>query len=96
MMLCILIAIGALPHRKYYDLQVYEKQKREKALAKGGPHAKERVMFNDEEELRREKELEKLKLQQDRMREACEELRYTGKAEDMRRQVQILMTTLFG
>jgi len=82
---------GTLPHRKYYDLEVYEKQKREKAAARGGGRAKERVLFNDEEELRKEKERERLKLQQDRMREAWEELQYTGKAEDMRRQELLRM-----
>lgn len=45
-------------------------------------------MFNDEEERRREQAAVRLREQQDRLRAAYEDMRTTGKAQDMREQVR--------
>ncbi|GMH39198.1 hypothetical protein BSKO_07096 [Bryopsis sp. KO-2023] len=80
---------GTLPHRKYYDLEMYERQVLEKTVKKKRvkmSRERERVTFNDEEERRRELQTERAKQQEDRVREAYEEMRRGEKAEDMREQ----------
>lgn len=82
---------GTLPHRKYYDVETYDRQKRDSAAKKFKSRerrGKERLTFNDEEEKRHEMARERVKQQEDRVQEAYEEMMYGAKAEDMREQVR--------
>lgn len=86
---------GTLPHRKFYNVELYERQKFEKSSKKVKPkekHGKERLMFNDEEEKRHEMAQERARQQEDRVKEAYEEMIYGPKAEDMREQVIIIFS----
>ena len=76
---------GTLPHRKYYDLAVYERQKAAKTAEKstGGL---EPMLFDDEAQRRREILQERQKQQHERLQAAYEELKTTDKAEAMRQQ----------
>jgi len=76
---------GTLPHRKYYNLEAYEKYKAAKRAAKGQPATK-RSAVNDEEELRRQRAEEAAKLREQRLMEAYQELKYSDKAKDMKEQ----------
>lgn len=75
---------GTLVHRKYYDLEAYERAKAAKAAAKG--HKAPKAKVNDEEELRKQRAAEREKLAADRMVDAYRELKYSEKAADMRQQ----------
>lgn len=70
---------------------MYDRQKLESAAkrSKGRKRSKERLTFNDEEEKRHEMAKERVKQQEDRVREAYEEMMYGAKAEDMREQVRV-------
>eukprot|EP00877_Chromochloris_zofingiensis_P010773 jgi/Chrzof1/594/Cz01g21190.t1 len=79
----------SLPHRRYYDLQAYEREKRAKAAKKAAgkePVAKEKTAFNDEEELRRQRAAERLRENEQRLAEAYRQLQGSDKAADMRHQ----------
>jgi flagellar motor protein MotB len=80
---------ASLPHKKYYDLEVYEKQQAAKAARKGASardDGAERMVFDDEAERKRELAAERARVQAERMKQAYEELRTTDKAKDMREQ----------
>lgn len=92
--LCIIE--GTLPHRKFYDVEMYERRKFEKSSKKTKPkekRGKERLTFNDEEEKRHELARERAKQQEDRVKEAYEEMMHGAKAEDMREQVKKICVT---
>ncbi|PNH09503.1 hypothetical protein TSOC_003861 [Tetrabaena socialis] len=78
---------GTLPHRKYYDLEAYERAKAAKAAAKGekvGP--KKKTTVNDEEARRQERAEERQKVAAERMVDAYRELKYTDKGQEMKQQ----------
>jgi len=81
---------GTMPHRKYYNLELYERQKAAKAAAKGMAKAEKKEKSGalaDEEALRKQREEERQKLAQERLQQAYEELQAHGdKAKDMREQ----------
>ncbi|KAI7841757.1 hypothetical protein COHA_004623 [Chlorella ohadii] len=81
---------ASLPHKKYYDLELHEKQQAAKAAKKGAAAADdeglERLAFNDEEERKREIAAERARRQQERLKQAYQELQTTDKAKDMREQ----------
>ncbi|EFN57120.1 hypothetical protein CHLNCDRAFT_143975 [Chlorella variabilis] len=79
---------ATLPHRKYYDLEMYEKQQAAKAARKGLPAggAVERTAFEDEKERQRELAAERKRMAAEKMKKAYDELRTTDKAKDMREQ----------
>lgn len=80
---------ATLPHKKYYDLDMYEKQQAAKAARKGisaKEGAVERTAFDDEMERKREMAEERKRLAAERMQRAYNELRTTDKAKDMREQ----------
>lgn len=75
---------ATLPHRKYYDLEKYE---REKARRRAQNHpTKERMMFDDEADRRREIEGQKKEEQSKRFKEIYEDLQRGDKAKNMREQ----------
>ena len=78
--------LGALPHRKYYNLDLYEKQKEAKILSKGLRKTEKKVALNDEDELRRMRAEEMAKVKEQRMQEALMEFKYSDKARDMKEQ----------
>jgi hypothetical protein len=78
--------LGVLPHRKYYNLEVYEKEKDAKRAAKGLKKSDKKSAVNDEEELRRQRAEEMAKVKEQRMQEALMELKYSDKARDMKEQ----------
>jgi hypothetical protein len=80
---------GTLPHRKYYDLEAYERHKATRKATKGLDSdlvGGEIRMLDDEAERRRELLQERQKQQAERLRAAYEELQTTDKAEAMRQQ----------
>uniref|UniRef100_A0A7R9YWH1 Uncharacterized protein n=1 Tax=Chlamydomonas euryale TaxID=1486919 RepID=A0A7R9YWH1_9CHLO len=78
---------GTLPHRKYYNLEAYNKYKEAKAAAKGGKRTeKKKSAVDDEAELRKLRAEEAAKLREQRMQEALAELKYSDKAKDMKEQ----------
>ncbi|PSC69161.1 RNA-binding 25 [Micractinium conductrix] len=78
---------ASFPHKKFYDLDMYEKQQAAKAAKKGGPKTStERTVFDDETERKREFAAERARQQAERMKQAYEELKTTDKAKDMREQ----------
>ncbi|KAA6421923.1 MAG: hypothetical protein FRX49_08242 [Trebouxia sp. A1-2] len=85
---------GTLPHKKYYDLMAYAQQQAMKAAKKGRSTGKsEKTMFDDEEERRREIAVMRAADQEDRLKQAYNELKYTApdKAADMREQDMLRM-----
>eukprot|EP01024_Parvocaulis_polyphysoides_P068794 TRINITY_DN83970_c0_g1_i1.p2 TRINITY_DN83970_c0_g1~~TRINITY_DN83970_c0_g1_i1.p2 ORF type:complete len:419 (-),score=89.49 TRINITY_DN83970_c0_g1_i1:150-1355(-) len=85
---------GTLPHKKYYDLELYERNlhdMRSKQSGGQGVDEREKMLFNDEEERRKEKLMERAIQKQERLREAYNELKYTDKARDMREQQMLRM-----
>lgn len=78
--------LGVLPHRKYYNLDLYEKEKEARRLAKGLKKGDKKVALNDEEELRRQRAEEMARVKEQRMQEALMELKYSDKAKDMKEQ----------
>ncbi|PRW57929.1 RNA-binding 25 [Chlorella sorokiniana] len=81
---------ATLPHKKYYDLELHEKQQAAKAAKKGSradaDEGPEHFAFNDEEERKREIAAERARRQQERLKQAYQELQTTDKAKDMREQ----------
>lgn len=78
---------GTLPHRKYYDLEAYERARAAKAAAKGEKlAAKKGSRLNDEEDLRQQRAEERQKLQEERLAQAYRDIKYTDKAQEMRHQ----------
>ncbi|KAG2450160.1 hypothetical protein HYH02_000262 [Chlamydomonas schloesseri] len=78
---------GTLPHRKYYDLEAYERARAAKAAAKGAKLGdKGRKAVNDEEALRQQREEERRKLAAERLVDAYREIKYSDKGQDMREQ----------
>ncbi|KAG1676256.1 hypothetical protein FOA52_006474 [Chlamydomonas sp. UWO 241] len=78
---------GTLPHRKYYNLEAYEKYKAAKAAAKGGPKKSEqRSSVDDEADLRRQRVLEAARIKEARQQDALAALKYGDKAKDMKEQ----------
>ncbi|CAL5224724.1 g7456 [Coccomyxa viridis] len=79
---------GTLPHKKYYDLAAYEEKKALKAREGGSDEDVEKAVFNDEAEVAAARKREELIAQQERLREAYNELKYTApdKVEAMRDQ----------
>eukprot|EP00198_Chlamydomonas_reinhardtii_P013935 XP_001703272.1 hypothetical protein CHLREDRAFT_143859 [Chlamydomonas reinhardtii] len=79
---------GTLPHRKYYDLEAYERARAAKAAAKGAKLGDKggRKALNDEEALRQQREEERRKLAAERMVDAYREIKYSDKGQDMREQ----------
>lgn len=75
-----------LPHRKYYDLDKYERKKIMKAAKKGSPSEQKTGPVDDEEQLRRERAAERARQQEERFKQAYAELKYSDKAKDMREQ----------
>ncbi len=85
---CLLLA-GTLPHRKYYDLEAYERALAAKAAAKGAKvSSKKKGTLNDEEALRQQRAEERQKLAAERMVDAYREIKYSDKGQDMREQVR--------
>lgn len=77
---------GTLPHKKYYDLETYERQQAARGAAAGGRGGGEKVVFDDEAERRRELAVERQREKEARLKAAYEELQTTDKAEAMRQQ----------
>jgi hypothetical protein len=77
---------ATLPHRKYYDLEAYERQRAAKTGGASLDLGGERVMFDDEAERRREMAEERQRQQTERLKAAYEELQTTDKASAMREQ----------
>lgn len=82
---------ATMPHKKYYDLDIYERRKLVKAAKRAAEGAAAAPVApptaaDDEEALRRERHAARLKWQQERMQEAYTELKYSDKAHDMREQ----------
>ncbi|GLC44339.1 hypothetical protein PLESTB_000480600 [Pleodorina starrii] len=78
---------GTLPHRKYYDLEAYERALAAKAAAKGAKlAAKKKSSLNDEEALRQQRAEERQRLAAERMVDAYREIKYSDKGQDMREQ----------
>lgn len=81
---------GSLPHRKYYDLDAYARQKRAKEMAKAAERAgKGGAGFDaaaDEESLKRERAAQRAREQQERLAVAYKEIKGGDKARDMRAQ----------
>ncbi|KAG2442705.1 hypothetical protein HXX76_002788 [Chlamydomonas incerta] len=78
---------GTLPHRKFYDLEAYERARAAKAAAKGTKLGdKGRKAVNDEEALRQQREEERRKLAAERLVDAYREIKYSDKGQDMREQ----------
>lgn len=79
---------GTLPHKKYYDLDLYERKRALKAAKKGKTVEAEKAQFNDEADVAARRHREALAAQQERLREAYNELKYTApdKVEAMRDQ----------
>jgi hypothetical protein len=81
-----------LLHRKYYNLEAYDREQVEKQrakAAKAGAAAAADELFDaraDEEAMRRQRMEERQKLQQQRMAEAYTMLKHTDLAKDMREQ----------
>ncbi|KAL4450751.1 hypothetical protein ABPG77_001107 [Micractinium sp. CCAP 211/92] len=85
---------ATLPHKKFYDLELYEKQQAAKAVRKGTKlETEERLVFDDEAERKKELAAERARQQQERLKQAYEELKTTDKAKDMREQ-QLLRSQL--
>eukprot|EP01026_Neomeris_dumetosa_P017921 TRINITY_DN1698_c0_g1_i1.p1 TRINITY_DN1698_c0_g1~~TRINITY_DN1698_c0_g1_i1.p1 ORF type:complete len:509 (-),score=77.12 TRINITY_DN1698_c0_g1_i1:1351-2715(-) len=83
---------GTLPHKKYYDLELYERHLLDQRNDPTDQRdEREKKIFNDEEERRREKLMERAIQKQNRLREAYNELKYTDKARDMREQQMLRM-----
>ncbi|KAK9905919.1 hypothetical protein WJX75_008954 [Coccomyxa subellipsoidea] len=79
---------GTLPHKKYYDLDLYERKRALKAAKKGATLEAEKAQFNDEADVAARRHREAMAAQQERLREAYNELKYTApdKVEAMRDQ----------
>eukprot|EP00879_Flechtneria_rotunda_P025828 GHRR01027480.1.p1 GENE.GHRR01027480.1~~GHRR01027480.1.p1 ORF type:complete len:361 (+),score=132.96 GHRR01027480.1:358-1440(+) len=81
---------GTLPHKKYYDLDAYERGQAAKAAReRSGAGGEADALFNaraDEEQLRGQRIEERRKQQQDRLNEAYNLLKHTDRAKDMREQ----------
>ncbi|GIL73259.1 hypothetical protein Vretimale_4860 [Volvox reticuliferus] len=77
---------GTLPHRKYYDLEAYERARAAKAAAKGAKMDAKKGALNDEEALRQQKAEERQRLAAERMVNAYREIKYSDKGQDMREQ----------
>ncbi|GIL42716.1 hypothetical protein Vafri_652 [Volvox africanus] len=77
---------GTLPHRKYYDLEAYERARAAKAAAKGAKVDGKKGALNDEEALRQQKAEERQRLAAERMVNAYREIKYSDKGQDMREQ----------
>ncbi|KFM23580.1 hypothetical protein F751_2839 [Auxenochlorella protothecoides] len=78
---------ATLPHQKYYDTELYERQRAAKAAkraAKNGP--KERTAFEDEAELKAQLAAQRAEEQRERLKAAYGELHTTDKAKAMREQ----------
>jgi hypothetical protein len=77
------------PCRKYYDLDAFDRSEKLKA-ARGGSSSKPgEALFDaraDEEELKRQRHEERLRLAEQRQREAYALLKHTDRAKDMREQ----------
>lgn len=77
---------ATLPHRKYYDLEAYERQRTARMGGTSLDLSGERMMFDDEAERRREMAEERQRQQTERLKAAYEELQTTDKAAAMREQ----------
>ncbi|KAK9836123.1 hypothetical protein WJX81_003270 [Elliptochloris bilobata] len=79
---------GTLPHKKYYDLDAYERRRAVKAAKKGSSAGGEQLAFDDEAALKAERKAAAAEAAADRLRDAYNELKYTaaGKVADMREQ----------
>ncbi|CAK0787512.1 hypothetical protein CVIRNUC_010732 [Coccomyxa viridis] len=79
---------GTLPHKKYYDLIAYDKKKALRAAEDGSDNDVEKAVFNDEAEVAAARKRNEVISQQERLREAYNELKYTApdKVEAMRDQ----------
>ena len=75
---------ATLPHAKYYDNELYERQ-RAAEQRRAGP-GEEPSALEDEEELRRQRAAQRAQEQSERLRAAYAELHTTDKARDMREQ----------
>ncbi|KAK2077691.1 hypothetical protein QBZ16_004537 [Prototheca wickerhamii] len=75
---------ATLPHAKYYDNELYERQ-RAAEQRRAGP-GEELSALEDEEELRRQRAAQRAQEQSERLRAAYAELHTTDKARDMREQ----------
>eukprot|EP00775_Hariotina_reticulata_P007910 gene7910-8106_t len=82
---------GTLPHKKYYDLEAFERSEALKAAQARGSGGDKRAAaaFDaraDEEALRRERIEQRRQAQQDRLNDAYNLLKNTDRAKDMREQ----------
>ncbi|KAJ9510526.1 hypothetical protein QJQ45_015993 [Haematococcus lacustris] len=77
---------GTLSHRKYYNAELYERQKAAKAAAKGKPVKATKTMVDDEREMRRLREEERQRQAEERLQQTMAELQGTDKAREMREQ----------
>jgi len=75
---------ATLPHKKFYDLEAWEKEAA--ATGGGGGGGGERMIFNDEAERKKELLAERQREHAERLRAAYEELQTTDKAQAMREQ----------
>ncbi|GAX75385.1 hypothetical protein CEUSTIGMA_g2829.t1 [Chlamydomonas eustigma] len=77
---------ASFPHRKYYNLESYEKYKAAKRAAKGIKESDKKSAVDDEQALRQARAEEAAKLRDQRLKEAYQELKHSDKAKDMKEQ----------
>ncbi|WIA29267.1 hypothetical protein OEZ86_011775 [Tetradesmus obliquus] len=81
---------GTLPHKKYYDLAAFERSEKIKAAGGGSGGGKPGgAAFDaraDEEALKKQRHEERMRLAEQRQREAYALLKHTDRAKDMREQ----------
>lgn len=75
---------ATLPHKKFYNLEAWEKEAA--ATGGGGGGASEKLIFDDEAERKKELLAERQREHAERLRAAYQELKTTNKAQDMREQ----------
>lgn len=90
---------GTLPHKKYYDLELYERQAAAKEAGRKEKRKPGAGLLSDEEALRAERAAAREREAKERLAQAYAELQATDKAKDMkeqellRRQMQIAYKT---
>jgi hypothetical protein len=77
---------ATLPHKKFYDLEAWEREAAATGGGRGGGSGGEKMVFNDEAERKKELLIERQREHAERLRAAYEELQTTDKAQAMREQ----------
>eukprot|EP00798_Chlamydomonas_sp_ICE-L_P013139 gene13140-3462_t len=77
---------GTMPHRKYYNLEVYQREKEARAAKKGRTGPVKKTAIDDEADMRRQKAADIASEKEARLMEAYQELKYSDKAKEMKEQ----------